>query len=90
MILSRRRFFGLLAAPAVIRVADLMPVKTPRLVGFEVKEIVWNASPGTARYFATYDDDKNLVASWDYGESLTVADGESFTIDFGAEFVSLT
>lgn len=28
MIVSRRNFFGMLAAPAVIRIADLMPVKT--------------------------------------------------------------
>lgn len=27
MILTRRNFFGLVAAPAVIRVADLMPVR---------------------------------------------------------------
>ena len=31
MILSRRRFFGLLAAPAIVHIGNLMPVKaSPR------------------------------------------------------------
>lgn len=43
MILTRRNLFGLLAAPAIIRVADLMPVKAwaepgpyAKLVTFEI------------------------------------------------------
>jgi hypothetical protein len=32
MILTRRSLFGLLAAPAIIKVADLMPIRAPKFV----------------------------------------------------------
>ena len=31
-----------------------------------------------------------LIAWWDYGSAVTLADGESFTIDFGATVATLT
>jgi hypothetical protein len=44
-------------------------------------------SIGPFQYAVTYDDthaNDALVGAWDYGSALTLADGESFTIDFGA------
>jgi hypothetical protein len=35
VILTRRNLFGLIAAPAVIRVAQLMPISAPKLVTYE-------------------------------------------------------
>lgn len=37
-MVSRRKFLGFLAAPAIIRVADLMPIKPAR----EDYEVLWN------------------------------------------------
>lgn len=31
-MITRRSFFGFLAAPAIIKVADLMPISVPKLV----------------------------------------------------------
>lgn len=47
------------------------------------------AAVGPLRYVDVYNDSATspadaLVAWWDYGSSITLADGESFTIDFDA------
>lgn len=56
-------------------------------------DVVWTASTGnlgsstTGRYVSIYDDTSagnNVWASWDYGSTVTVAVGETFTLDFGA------
>jgi len=56
-------------------------------------DVTWTASGGnlgastTGRYVSIYDDTSasdNLLCSYDYGATFTVADGESFTLDFGA------
>lgn len=55
-------------------------------------DVVWTASGGSIgpfRYAALYDDTlsspaKPLVAWWDYGSSITLADTETFTVDFDA------
>lgn len=56
-------------------------------------DVTWTASGGnlgaatTGRYVSIYDDTSaadNLLCSYDYGGIFTVADGESFTVDFGA------
>lgn len=31
-----------------------------------------------------------LIGNWDYGAEVTLADGESFTVDFGASVLTLT
>lgn len=61
-------------------------------------DVVWTASGGnlgsstTARYVSIYDDTSagdNLLCSYDYGSTFTVASGETFTLDFGASLFTL-
>lgn len=55
-------------------------------------DLVLSASGGavaTFRYIVLYDDDPTspanpLIAFYDYGSNLTLANGESLTLDFGA------
>lgn len=61
-------------------------------------DIVWTASGGTIgafRYVVAYNDTQTspadpLVNYWDYGSSITLNDGETFTVDFGASWFTLT
>lgn len=61
-------------------------------------DVVWTASGGnlgnstTGRYVSIYDDTSagnNLLCSYDYGATFTVATGETFTLDFGASLFTL-
>lgn len=61
-------------------------------------DVVWTASGGnlgastTGRYFSIYDDTStsdNLLCSYDYGATFTVATGETMTLDFGASLFTL-
>lgn len=61
-------------------------------------DVVWTASGGnlgastTGRYVSIYDDTSagnNLLCSYDYGATFTVANGETFTLDFGASLFTL-
>lgn len=61
-------------------------------------DVVWTASGGnlgsstTGRYFSIYDDTStgdNLLCSFDYGSTFTVASGETMTLDFGASLFTL-
>lgn len=54
-------------------------------------DIVWTASAalGPFRYVPMYNDTPAspadpLIANWDYGSAVTLAAGETFTLDFGA------
>lgn len=53
-------------------------------------DVVWTASGGSFgpfRYVVLYDDTHAsdiLIAWWDYGSSITVLTGETFTVDFAA------
>lgn len=58
-------------------------------------DVTWTAvggSFGPFRYVVMYDDthaNDILVAWWDYGASITVLTGESFTVDFGASILTI-
>ena len=64
-------------------------------------DVVWTASGGnlgastTGRYVSIYDDTPTtpladpLMCSFDYGSTFTVADAETFTLDFGASLATL-
>ena len=61
-------------------------------------DVVWTASGGnlgnstTGRYFSIYDDTSaadNLLCSYDYAATFTVASGETMTLDFGASLFTL-
>lgn len=48
---------------------------------------------GPFRYVLLYNDtsiDDQLIASWDYGSSITLNDGEKFTIDVTASLLTIT
>lgn len=55
-------------------------------------DVVWTASGGSIgpfRYVVAYNDTPTspadpLIEYWDYGSSITLASGETFTADFGA------
>jgi hypothetical protein len=60
-------------------------------------DITWTASGGSIgpfRYAVIYNDTqtspaKPLLGWWDYGSSITLAAGESFTLDFGASMFTI-
>ena len=61
-------------------------------------DVVWTASGGSfgpLRYVPLYNDTPTspadpLIGWWDYGSSITILDGESFTVDFGTNVLQLT
>ncbi len=67
---------------------------TGTLVG---QDVVFTASSGTFgpfRYAVLYNDTPTspadpLIGWWDYGSSISVNDGETFTVDFGASILTL-
>lgn len=60
-------------------------------------DVVFTASGGSIgpfRYAVIYNDTPTspadpLVAWYDYGSSITIGDGETFTVDFGASLLTL-
>jgi hypothetical protein len=72
--------------------------RTTDTVTATATDVVWTASGGnlgastTGRYVSIYDDTSaadNLLCSYDYGATFTVATGETFTLDFGASLFTL-
>jgi hypothetical protein len=61
-------------------------------------DIVFTATGGSfgpLQYAVLYNDTPTspadpLIAWWDYGSAVTVQDGETFTVDFGASTFTLT
>ncbi len=62
-------------------------------------DVTWTASGGSFgpfQYVAMFDETVTtpvvdpLSNWWDYGSALTVNDGESFTVDFGASIATIT
>jgi hypothetical protein len=73
--------------------------RTTDTVTATATDVVWTASGGnlgsstTGQYVSIYDDTSasdNLLCSYNYGATFTVANGETFTLDFGASLFSLT
>jgi hypothetical protein len=95
MILARRSFLGLLAAPAIIKVADLMPIKAfapserdmlryadPARV-LAGQGIVWDASTGdisTIGQFTIYHNSRTI--KFRRPAAFTVEPGTTYTVDF--------
>lgn len=58
-------------------------------------DVTWTAGAGdwdTGRYVSIHDDTATgdvLIGSWDYGSNFTLANGETFTLDFGASVMTL-
>lgn len=60
-------------------------------------DVVWTASGGSIgnfRYVVLYNDTPTspadpLIGYWDYGSSITLAAGETFTVDFGSSIFTL-
>ena len=60
-------------------------------------DLVFTASGGTIgpfRYAVLYNDTPTspadpLIGWWDYGSSITLADGETFTVDFGSNILTI-
>ena len=56
--------------------------------------VVWTASAGdwaAGRYVSIHDDTSTtdiLLGYYDYGSNFTVGNGETFTLDFGASFMT--
>jgi hypothetical protein len=61
-----------------------------------MSDLVLTSTGGTTgpfRYVAIYNDsatNKELIAFFDYGSSITLADGETLTLHFGANLFSLS
>lgn len=61
-------------------------------------DVTFTASGGTIgpfRYVILYNDTPSspldpLIGWWDYTSSITLNDGESFTVDFGASLLTIT
>lgn len=72
--------------------------RTGGTVTMTAVDVVWTASGGnlgastTGRYFTIYDDTSagdNVMCSYDYGATFTVASGETMTVDFGASLLTM-
>jgi len=80
---------GYTAGGAATTITTSAASGTAKAVGTDV---TWTASGGTIgpfRYVVLYNDTPTspanpLVAWWDYGSSLTLADGDTFTADVNA------
>jgi hypothetical protein len=65
------------------------------LVGNDVVITASGGSVGPLRYAVLYNDTPTspadpLIAFWDYGSSVTLASGETLTVDFGANILTVT
>jgi len=65
---------------------------------FAGSDVTWTAAAGSfgpLQFVVLYNDDQTapvdpLVSWWDHGSSVTINDGESFTVDFGVNIFTIT
>lgn len=67
---------------------------TTSVVGVDIVITASGGSVGPFRYAVLYNDTPTspadpLIGYWDYGSDITLAAGETFTIDFGASMFTL-
>lgn len=65
---------------------------TAALTGTDVVFTASGGSMATARYAVLYNDTStsdSLIQYWDYGSSFTLGVGETFTVDFGTNILTL-
>lgn len=82
------------AAPEDIQNDYTETTGTGTLTGVDVTTTASGGSFGPLRYVVLDNDTPTspadpLMGWWDYGSALTVNDGESFTVDFGASVATL-
>lgn len=78
-------------------VTGITAEQTSGTVHFTATDLVLTASGAVAtfRYVVLYDDDPTspanpLIGWYDYGSNVSLANGETFTIDFSTDFATLT
>lgn len=65
-------------------------------VSVAATDVVWTATAAdwsAAQYVSAHDDTSTtdkLIASWDYGSSFTLGNGETFTVDFTTNIFTMT
>jgi hypothetical protein len=67
---------------------------TYSLVGTDLVFTASGGSIGPFRYAVLYNDTPSspadpLIGYWDYGSNITLADGETFTVDFGSSILTI-
>lgn len=65
---------------------------TATVAGTDVVFTAAGGSFGPFQYVVLYNDtaaSDNLVAWWDYGSAISINNGETFTVDFGASIFTL-
>ena len=83
--------FGYAAADITNDLTELTGTAT--LTGVDVTWTAVGGAFGAFRYAVLYNEtalDDPLIGWWDYGSSITVSTGESFTVDFGASIITVT